>query len=195
MDKLKIKYNGAIENSYAYELRIPEDLNWFVISRYSNEKNGDFDADYLIYNGNIIFKGYSYKENRKIQKYYNKNQEEKIQKEIAYDLLQNIGVNLFTLQILDRLKFDVNHIKRKCWRNYWFNRNINYFLKGNLVSDENYKELYDIVFNNDILGKIFMDNGNLEIEIKPHNQVDIIQLFKSKVYRPKNNKFSIAKNH
>lgn len=102
---------------------------------------------------------------------------------MAYDLLQNIGVNSFTLQILDRLKFDVNHIKRKYWRNYWLNRNIKYFLKGNLAPDENYNELYDIVYNNDILGKIFIDNGNSKIEIKPHNQVDIIRLFKSKVYR------------
>ena len=49
MDKIKIKYKGTIKNSYTYELRIPEDLNWFVINRYSNEENGNFDAEHLIY--------------------------------------------------------------------------------------------------------------------------------------------------
>ena len=57
-----------------------------------------------------------------------------------------------------------------------------------MTPNESYKKSYDIVYNNDILGKIFTNNGNLKIEIKPRNQIDIIKLFKSKIYQMPNNK-------
>ena len=34
MDKLKLKYNSIANININYEFRVPEDLNWFVITRY-----------------------------------------------------------------------------------------------------------------------------------------------------------------
>lgn len=67
MDKVKVKYYG--DNGVFYELRIPENLNWFIISRYFNENNNDYEAVHLIYNGNIIFNSYSYKKMKKLKKF------------------------------------------------------------------------------------------------------------------------------
>lgn len=61
MDKLKIIYHDSLNKNYSYEFRIPENINWFVITRFLNNENDNFDSDQLIYNGNkLILQGYSY---------------------------------------------------------------------------------------------------------------------------------------
>ena len=41
MDKIKINFNSQKDSLCEYELRIPEDFNWFIISRYNKLNNKD----------------------------------------------------------------------------------------------------------------------------------------------------------
>ena len=183
MDKVKVKYYG--DNGVFYELRIPKNLNWFIISRYFNENNNDYEAVHLIYNGNIIFNSYSYKKNEKIKKIYSKNEEWKIQKVFAHDLLKSLGINSFTLQILDKLQFDINYIKMKYWYIY-LNSKV-YHLDKNLKCNNKY-ETYDILYNDANLGRLYINNGNVYIEVNKGNRFDILSLFKAKTNEIGNHK-------
>lgn len=68
-------------NKLLYELRIPEDFNWFIISRY-NKENTNYETDHLVYNGTkILLYGYYYR-NEKIPKYYDETKTKKYKKNL-----------------------------------------------------------------------------------------------------------------
>ena len=188
MDKIQINYNSQKNSFYEYQLRIPEDFNWFIISR-CNKENGKSEIDNLVYNGSkILLYGYYYKNQEKIEKYYNESQNEEVQKEFISDLLNSIGINWFTLKILDKLNFDTNYLKRKYWKYYYFNKS-KYILQELEANDEDIKK-YDIYcnFNQKKLGQICTSNGNLKISILPNNKIEYSSLSKSKIYSVNNDK-------
>lgn len=59
MDKVKILFVGQINNKYEYELRIPDNYDWFTITRTKNEKDG-YLCDQIVYNEKILFYGFEY---------------------------------------------------------------------------------------------------------------------------------------
>lgn len=186
MDKLKIIYHDSLNKNYSYEFRIPENINWFVITRFSNNENDNFDSDQLIYNGNkLILQGYSYMNLIKKNKYYSN--ELATQKVFAYNILKSIGINSFTLKILDILEFETKKLKLKYWKSYFFNNNEKYELQENLQNNERY---FNILSNksNNILGKLYINEGNVEIEIYYNNQIDIERLYNTMQKKLKNNK-------
>ncbi len=181
MDKFKINFEV---NKLLYELRIPEDFNWFIISRY-NKENINCETDHLVYNGTkILLYGYYYS-NEKIPKYYDAVKNEKIQKEFVLDLLNNIRINWFTLQILDKLDFDVKYLKRKYWKHYYFNNSTKYILMENFLVNERYEKSYDIFEskkNDKKVGNLYIKNQGVEVKIFPDNQINIQKLNKAKTY-------------
>lgn len=188
MDKLKITYNGFLDENYTYELRIPDNLNWFVISRYLKEKNGYDDAEYVIYNGSeILFAAYSYIGGKKIKHLYPEEVEEEIKTEFAYDLIQRIGFNSLTLKILERLQFNVNHLKRKFSHLFLHNKKLKYTLNESISDNNDYESSYDILSNNSekVLGKMYINNNKIKIDVKK-DKIDILRLLKTKKYSEEN---------
>ena len=186
MDNLKIKYHDSLNKNYSYEFRIPENINWFMITRYSNDENDNFDMDQLIYNGNkLILQGYSYIDKIKRNKYYSN--ELATQKAFAYNILKSIGINSFTLKILDRLEFETKKLKLKYWKSYFFNNNEKYELKENFQNNEKY---FNILSNksDNILGRLYINSENVEIEIYYNNQIDIERLYNTMQKKQKKNK-------
>ena len=184
MDKLTINFSSKKDSLYEYELRIPEDLNWFVISRYNKESN-NYDADFLVYNGNtVLLYGYYYKDNEKIKKYYDEPQDDKVKKEIVFDLLNSIGINVFSLNILDKLDFETKYLKRKYWKQYYFNGNIKYILKENISNGNEESIKYDILDasnEENQFGEIGINNNKSKITIFPNMTINISELYKSKI--------------
>lgn len=183
MSRVKINYTIKHSTLYEYELRIPIDLNYFMISRYSKE-NHEFIL--LIYDNNkISLYGYQHNENRIIS--YNENQNYEIQKQFMFDLLNSIGINWLSLEILDSLNFRTNHLKIKHWKEYYFNRNIQYILKEIKYIDDEYKKKYDIFIENkeNAIGEIYANDNDtkLAVTIYPNNRIDITRLCKSKIYK------------
>ena len=141
MDKIKIHLVVKKDFMFEYELGIPENFNWFIISRYNKTKN-NYETDHLIYNGNkFLLYGYYFKENQKITKYYDEYQNNRVEKEMLIDLLNCLGINWFSLKLLDKLDFETKYLKRKYWKQYYFNYNVNYILKENISKDHEYKKI------------------------------------------------------
>jgi len=184
MDKIKINFMGQESSLCEYELRIPEDLNWFIITRYNNQK-GNHETEQLIYNEKqVLLYGYFYNNEEKIRKHYTESQSDETQKQIIYDLLNSIGINWFSLKILDKLKFETKSLKRKYWKYYYFNGNIKYMLKE-IKSDDDGKK-YDVYGNDNEetkIGKIYLNvDGNTKINIFPNKKIDISKLYKSQIF-------------
>ena len=186
MDKIKINFSSQKDSLYEYELRIPKDFNYFVISRYNKESN-DYNTDFLIYNGNtVLLYGYYYKDNQKIKKYYDEYQDNKVQKEMVFDLLNSIGINCFSLSLLYKLDFEIKYLKRKYWKEYYFNEGIKYILKENISNDDKESKKYDILDDSNEenkLGEISInyDEDESEITIFPNMTINISKLYKSKI--------------
>ena len=184
MDKIKINFSGQKDSLCEYELRIPEDFNWFVISKH-NKESDNCDTDFLVYNGNtVLLYGYYYKDNQKITKYYDEYQDDKVKKEIVFDLLNSIGINCFSLNLLDKLDFETKRLKRKYSKQYYFNKNIKYILKENISNDYEESIKYDILDasnEENQFGEISINNNKSKIMIFPNMTIDISKLSKSKV--------------
>lgn len=184
MDKLTINFSSQKDSLYEYELRIPEDFNWFVIRRH-NKESDNYDTDFLVYNGNtVLLYGYYYKDNQKITKYYDEYQDDKVKKEMVIDLLNSIGINCFSLNLLDKLGFETKHLKRKYWKQYYFNGNIKYILKENISNGNEESIKYDILDasnEENQFGEISINNDRSKITIFPNMTINISELYKSKI--------------
>lgn len=184
MDKIKINFMRQDSCLYEYQLRIPEDLNWFIITRYNNQK-GNHETEHLIYNGEqVILCGYFFNNEKKIRKHYTESQSDETQKHIICDLLNSIGVNWFSLKILKKLNFKTKPLKRKYWEYYYFNGNIKYILKE-IKSDDDEKK-YDVYGNDNEetkIGEIYLNvDGNTKINIFPNKKIDISKLYESQIF-------------
>ena len=184
MDKLTINFRSQKDSLYEYELRIPEDFNWFVISRH-NKESDNYDTDFLVYNGNtVLLYGYYYKDNQKIKKYYDEYQDDKVKKEMVFDLLNSIGINYFSLNLLDKLDFETKHLKRKYWKQYYFNRNRKYILKENISNGNEESIKYDVLDasnEENQFGEASINNDSSKITIFPNMTINISELYKSKI--------------
>lgn len=184
MDKLTINFSSQKDSLYEYELRIPEDFNWFTISRH-NKESDNYDTDFLVYNGNTaLLYGYYYKDNQKITKYYDEYQDDKVKKEMVFDLLNSTGINCFSLNLLDKLDFETKPLKRKYWKQYYFNGNIKYILKENISNDNEESIKYDILDasnEENQFGETSIKKNKSKITIFPNMTIDISKLYKSKV--------------
>ncbi len=183
MDKIEIIFMGQESSLYEYKLRILENLNWFIITRFNNENN-NHETDMLIYNGNTtLLYGYLFKNDKKITKHYSAKQNDEIPKNFMRDLLNYIGINSFSLKLLDKLNFDTGFLKKKYWKHYYFNRNIKYLLKEETSDNDAYEKKYDIYDNENKIGEIYLNDGNSKIIVFPNHQIDISRLYKSKIYK------------
>ena len=173
MDKLKLKYDSIKNINQKYEFRIPEDFNWFVITRYKELNENDYIEEQIIYNnGKIFFISFSVINDMKKDLYYNKIEKEEFEKEFLFDLLNRLGINKFTLYILKKLNFDTNYLRRKYFMHMLTNIKNKYSLSN--VNDEQFNIKEKNTNNN--LANIFVKNNKFNIEVK--DNIDIMKLLK-----------------
>jgi len=103
MDKIKVKYST---DDFKYQLRIPNNLEWFEICRYiKDEDNASYV--YIRVGEKIYFDYFIMLGNEKRQRYLKESEKVNILKETAVDLLNSLGVNKLTLNILYKLGFEL----------------------------------------------------------------------------------------
>lgn len=116
MDKINIKYE---EDNYSYNLRVPENLNWFTIARFENKDEEEYDAIHIYYNnGKILFQTYKIVKNEKLYMYLSEEEKEEMIKIFLFSLIKKIGCNSFSLTIVDKLGYDSEYLKKRIKRKY-----------------------------------------------------------------------------
>jgi len=103
MDKIKVKYST---DNFKYQLRVPNDLEWFEICRYIKDEN-KASYVYMFVGEKIHFDYFTMLGNEKRQRYLKENEKINILKETALDLLNCLGINKLTLNLLHNLGFEL----------------------------------------------------------------------------------------
>lgn len=180
MDKIKIKFKDA-ENNWKYQLRIPVNLEWFEICRYYKTGEKDMYIHIYVYE-KIICDCYAYYniKNKKLGIVLKEEEKEDLIKQTTWDLINSLGINKFTLEILNKLNVKIP--KKHNFKNM-FRKKENYLLSKN-INNDNYK--YDIIEQTDkkVIGNCNLKNGNLNLLVWPNCQINF-ENFLTNVYGEK----------
>jgi len=175
MDKVKIKFKSN-ENNWKYQLRIPEDLEWFNICRYYKTKEKDMYI-YIYVHEKIIFDCFAYY-NLKDKKFgiiLTEEEKDEIIEQTAFDLIESLGINKFTLQILYRLSINIKPLKKYIFKNV-FRKKDKYYL-SKYTKDDKYE--FEIVNSNgDILGYYSNIYDHVNMLVLPNQKIEFNSFIK-----------------
>lgn len=189
MDKVKIKFKSR-ENGWKYQLRIPEDLEWFEICRYYKTKEKDMYI-YMYVHEEIMFYCFAYYniENRKFEISLSEEEKDDYIVETACDLVSSLGINKFTLEILSRLDINIKpfifkNIFRKKPYNFknMFLEKEKYYLSKCTKNDKYQFDLTDL--NGNVLGYYSNWDENIDLLVLPNQMIKFDSLLNDKEHVP-----------
>jgi len=183
MDRVKIKFKSK-ENNWKYQLRIPENLEWFNICRYYKTKEKDMYI-YIYVHEKIIFDCFAYYniKDKKFGIILNQEEKEEIIKQTAFDLIESLGINKFILEILYRLSINIKPLKKYVFKNI-FRKKDKYYL-SKYTKDDKYQ--FDIIDSNgNVIGSYSEKGGNVDLLVLPNQKIEFDSFLKEKEHKISN---------
>lgn len=100
----------------------------------------------------------------------------------AYELINSLGVNTFTINLLTRLNFSEGDIKRKYWKEYLLAKEC-YILNKDKPENEDYTESLNVIQKRngeEHLGVCHYNPNNIMLNINPGKTINVVKLTRTK---------------
>lgn len=183
MDKINIKFN---DNKFDYEIRVPNDFNWFEIKRYSNYSDSNYDVIHIINNkGNSIVYSYGINKRKKITHQITEEEKDKIIKNILIHIINYIGFNSLTAVLVSKFGYDVNYLmkklKEKNYLSYDDEYNLIERIEEKIIDGVECREsILNLLDNNcEYVATIRFINNSLYVEVKSNNPINVMKVVNS----------------
>ena len=171
MDRLNVTYK---DNYFKYNFRMPNDLSWFQITGCKEMNDENYETIHLYYNGKkVLFYSYKIKNNEKYITYYNEEERNIIKFRFINALVEKIGYNWFTIDLIEKVNVKVEYLKTKHKLNTLLSKKHNYTFEEYIDNTE-YNNNYNVIIDGKEIGKISIKDKNIKLNLE--NNIELLKL-------------------